>query len=180
MFYVYVDFEIWECSIVAANTATADCNFISPTADIIIAATTTTELHPIADPTSNTTGDTDGTTYLGCAPFLPTPWLVDSILAAKSNNPWELILAALVSAKAFDMTHGSNPTHLKDFVQWAWGVKMLKVPPTSYHLDVTDAALNNNQQECQSKCIHQATSAVTIASPRTPTIVHSRFWPKNK
>ena len=45
---------------------------------------------------------------------------------------------------------------------------MLKVPPTSYHLDLTDAALNNNQQECQSKCIHQATSAVMLGTPPLP------------
>jgi hypothetical protein len=66
--------------IVAADTATADCNFISPTTDIIIAAKTTAKLQAIIDPTRNTTGDTDGTTYLGCTTFLPAPWLVDSIL----------------------------------------------------------------------------------------------------
>ncbi len=41
---------------------------------------------------------------------------------------------------------------------------MLKVPPTSYRLDLTDAALNNYQQERQSKCIHQATSAVMTSA----------------
>ena len=146
--------------IVAANTATADCTFTSPTSDIIIAAKTTSELQAIVDPTSDTTGETDGTTYLGCATFLPAPWLVDSILAARSNDPWELILASSASATAFDLTHDSDLTyltsaksHLEDFVQWAWGVKLQKVPRIDYHLDPMDSALEAFQRERQNKCI---------------------------
>jgi hypothetical protein len=161
--------------IVAANTATADCNFFSPTVDVIIAAKTTTDLHAIIGPTSDTNGDTDGTTYLGCSTFLPAPWLVDAILETKSNDPWELILAASVSATAFDLSHDSDPTylttaksHLEDFVQWAWGVKMQKVPRIDYRLDPTDAALEAFQKERQNKCISPSLPSGTFGHPPVP------------
>jgi hypothetical protein len=178
--------------IVAANTATVDCNFISPTSDVIITAKTSTELQAIIDPTSDATGDTDGTTYLGCSTFLPAPWLVDSILETKSNDPWELILAASGSATAFDSTHDADPaylttakSHLEDFVQWAWGVKMQKVPQTNYCLDPTDAALEVFQRERQNTCISTPPFQYIWTPTSTPSrastnVCTSRHSPNDK
>ena len=164
--------------IVAPDSATADCTFISPEPNIIIAAKTTTELQAISDPTSDTQGGT-GTTYLGCSTFLPAPWLVDSILETKSNDPWELILAASAAANAFDMTHDSDPaylttatSHLEDFVQWAWGVKTQKVSRTAYRLDPTDTALETFQKERQNKCISLLPPLGLLGPPPIPPPGH--------
>ena len=79
--------------IVSENSATADCNFPAPTPDIIIAKKTATELQAIPDPGTNNPAS-GGDQYSGSATFLPAPWLVDTILGSKSNDPWELILLA--------------------------------------------------------------------------------------
>jgi hypothetical protein len=159
--------------IVAKNTATANCTFLSSTPDIIIAKRTTSELQAIPDPDLDITKG--GSEYHGCSTFLPAPWLVDSILSSKSNDPWELILAAANSADSFDNEHEDDPaylttakSHLEDFVQWAWGVKMRKVPPTSYHLDLTDNSLETYQRGRQDKCILSANQAATFGTPPTP------------
>lgn len=144
--------------IVAANSATADCTFISPPHDIIITKKTTSELNAIPDPGSDTTNG--GTEYHGCATFLPAPWLVESILHSKSNDPWELILTATASATAFDNEHEEDPiylstasSHLQEFAQWAWGVKMRKVPRIDYHLDLADPSLETFHRERHARCI---------------------------
>ena len=155
--------------IVAENSATADCTFISPTADIIIAKKTTTELQAIPNPGSDITG---GTQYKGCGTFLPAPWLANTILTAKSSDPWELILAAISTARAFDDEHKDDPayltsaeSHLTDFAQWAWGVKMGKVPRTDYRLDLMDTSLSNFQKERQDKCITSTTPTNPFGPP---------------
>jgi hypothetical protein len=157
--------------IVDPKSATKQCSFVAPPHDIIIAKKTTAELQAISDPTAS--DPNSGTDYAGCASFLPAPWLVDSILSSKSNDPWELILAGSTSATAFDTKHVNDPlylttaaSHLQDFVQWAWGVKKRIVPRTDYHLDLADPALETFNRERHSRCIAPANHTANMGTPQ--------------
>ena len=152
--------------IVDENSATADCNFVAPPADIIIAGKSPTELQIIPIPSAPTDG---GIEYAGCSTFLPAPWLTDAVLAANSSDPFHLILSAGAAAKDFDDANDSDPlfltsakSHLEDFARWAWGVKQGKVPRTIYRLDLTDPALELFHNERHGKCI----------TPKNPTAVN--------
>jgi len=160
--------------IVAEKSATTDVKFCPPAPDIIIATKTTTELQAIPNPII-VDPPVAMLQYDGCSTFLPAPWLVNSILASNSNDPWELILAASDSASDFDNEHDEDPayvtsakSHLEEFVVWAWGVKKLKVPTTKYRLELNDNSLVNFQGERQRNCISPANpSNVPLGTPPT-------------
>ena len=161
--------------IVAENSVTADCSYAAPSPEVIIAKKTRTELQAIPDPDDDDDTTEEMTEYRGCATFLPAPWLVDSVLASNSNDPWELILAASTSATDFDNEHGEDPTylttakgHLEEFVVWAWGVKLRKVTTTAYRLDLTDSSLLTFQQDRQDACILPANQHATFGNPTIP------------
>ena len=68
------------------------CNMNTPTANDILACTTIQELLDLPKPSNPDEGD-DGN-YCGLTSFLPSPWLVDCIADACSDEPYKLILAA--------------------------------------------------------------------------------------
>ena len=142
-------------AIIVNESAISDnCEFVSPTDEDILNCSDLEELLALQAPI---TKDTDDTMI-----FLPTPWLLNVIMEAQTDNPFKLILAAKEGATRFNQSQlETDPTYvpstavmLHHFVKWAWGVKRNKViPHTSFYLDPNDDEVEQHQTSRHQLCI---------------------------
>jgi hypothetical protein len=98
--------------------------------------------------------------------------LLDSILNARCDDPYKLILAAKADAATFivaqqtaDAIYSPENTNttLEQFAMWAWGVKHGRVPCTAYFLDPHD-----EDAEAYHKLRHQQCILPHFTTPPTP------------
>ena len=116
-------------------TTFGDIEIVTPSANDIRACASIEELLDLHAPLIEENPDT--ISFRGTNSFLPPPWLLDTVLNTRSDNPHELILAAKAGASLFDQQQlAIDPTYvsttdaiLDEFVMWAWAVKKSLVPP---------------------------------------------------
>ena len=136
-----------------------DIEIVTPSANDIRACNSIEELFDLNAPLVEENPDT--ITFRGTNSFLPPPWLLDTVLNTRSDNPHELILAAKAGASLFDQQQlAIDPTYasttdaiLDEFVMWAWAVKKRLVPSTGYYLDANDEELEHYQNNRHQQCI---------------------------
>ncbi len=140
--------------VVLTNTS----NIVTPTAEDILPCTTLEELLNLTAPLAKDNEDTIN--FNGTNTFLPCPWLLDTIMEARTDDPLKLILAAKEGAIQFNASQqASDPDYMPNtaqtvekFVMWAWGIKHNRIPPTSYFFDPNnedvDAYHNTRHQQC--------------------------------
>ncbi len=152
------------------QSITSNANLRTPKIANIVACGTVEAIADLPAPPNNA-----AVTYPGCSSFLPAPWLVDAILAAGTNKPFELILAAKAAAAAFDTAHDANTLyttkaadHLEDFILWAWGVAKNKVTRASYIFDPDDAELARYRAARIQQCILPPLPQAPILMPNLP------------
>ena len=132
---------------------------LTPAAEDILACTTVEELMDLHPPLVEENPDT--ITFRGSNTFLPPPWLLDTIFNARSDNPYELILAAKAGSTSFNTTQlAANPNYiahtdvtLNEFAMWAWATKRNLIPPTGYYLDPNDDDMDNYHALRHQRCI---------------------------
>lgn len=141
--------------IIDTQSTTANANLRTPTHTAILDCADAAAIAALPVPPNNAP-----ITYPGCATFLPAPWLVTAVLAAGTNKPFDLIIAAKTAAQAFDDINGDDPLfltsardHLEDFVLWAWGVAKNKVPKVSYAFDPDDEDVTRYKTSRIHQCI---------------------------
>jgi hypothetical protein len=85
---------------------------------------------------------------------------------------------ATANAKAFDDAHDDDPayltstnSHLGDFVQWAWGLKTLKVPRTDYRTLPARTPRKMHHPQQQPQHFYHTTNP----SPGTPAHLRSQY-----
>ena len=128
---------------VSPKTIMADCNLVTPTIDALCECTTAIEVAKIE------TLDENGlVTYPGSASFLPAPWLVDTVIAANSSDPFLLYTVINTAATVFDEEHEEDEDYITpvadhgDLILWAWGIGADRVSATSIIL--TQPTLTSN------------------------------------
>ena len=92
--------------IVDEQSATGNCKFTSPPADIIIAGNSPTKMQAVPTPNVSAGG---GTEYDGCNTFLPAPWLVDVVLGSPANDPFEPTTTTLSTSRQPKTTYANLP-----------------------------------------------------------------------
>jgi hypothetical protein len=102
----------------------ANCNLVTPTIEELSECKTASEVSELEAP--NKTGLV---TYPGSASFLAAPWLVNTVMAANSSNPFHLIAIVNAAAKIFDKEQDADAEYITkatdnegDFILWAWRV----------------------------------------------------------
>ena len=136
-----------------------DIQLVTPSVNDIRACNTIEDLLNLHAPLVEENDDT--IIFRGTNTFLPPPWLLDTILNTRSDNPHDLIIAAKAGATRFDEQQlAADPTHvsttdvtLNEFVMWAWAVKHSLIPPTGYYLDANDEELETYQNYRHQQCI---------------------------
>ena len=131
----------------------------TPSSEDILACADVEELLNLDAPLAEENADT--ITFRGGNTFLPPPWLLDTVLDARTDNPYELILAAKAGAARFNEQQlAANPTYIpntditiNEFVMWAWAVKKDLIPHTGYFFDPNDTDLENYQTHRHHQCI---------------------------
>ena len=146
--------------VIANDTAISESiELVTPSAEDILACTTVEELLDLHPPLVEENPDT--ITFRGSNTFLPPPWLLDTIFNARSDNPYELILAAKAGATSFNNVQlAANPNYiahtdvtLNEFAMWAWATKRDLIPPTGYYLDPNDEDIDNYHNLRHQRCI---------------------------
>jgi hypothetical protein len=121
----------------------ANCNLVTPTIDELCECKTADKVSAIKAP-----NETGLMTYPGSASFLAAPWLVNTVTAANSSNPFHLIAVVNAAAKTFNKEHYADAEYITkgtnnagDFIFWAWGVGAGRVTKTSFSIDPKDTNL---------------------------------------
>jgi hypothetical protein len=131
--------------VIVNEIALADTSdIVTPSAEDILACATLEELLDLTAPLVEDNEDT--ITFHGINTFLPCPWLLNTIINARTNDPFKLILAVKEGAALFNTNQQSTiPDYtpntaqtVEHFVMWAWGIKKGLIPPTTYFFDPND------------------------------------------
>jgi hypothetical protein len=121
----------------------SNCNLITPTINKLCECKTADKVSAIEAP--NKTGLV---TYPGSASFLAASWLVNTVMAANSSNPFHLIAVVNAAAKIFDKEHNAYAEYITkatdnagDFIIWARCVRAGRVTKTSFSIDPNNTNL---------------------------------------
>ena len=85
----------------------ANCNLVTPTIEELSKCKTASEVSDLEEP--NKTGLV---THPGSASFLAAPWLVNTVMAANSSDPFHLIAVVNAVAKTFDKEHNADAEYI--------------------------------------------------------------------
>ncbi len=150
------------------------CDIVTPSADNILGCTTLEELLDLAAPLVETTEDT--ITFRGINTFLPCPWLLDTIINVRTDDPFKLILAVKEGAALFNATqqetipdYTPNTAHtVEQFAMWAWGIKKGIIPPTTFFFDPNDDDAETYHIARHQQCI-SASKVTPLRYPHRPS-----------
>ncbi len=105
--------------------------------------------------------------FKGSAIFIPGPVLRNTIISAKTKNPFELIPIISQAVRSFDEEHkleATAVTHADDLNAWLYGVKTGLVPKTRYSINPDDTKIATFCNERHLQCI--TLNAITATSTR--------------
>ncbi len=152
---------------VNSTTLMAEYNLITPTINELWECRTTIKVTIVDAPDKNSL-----VTYPGSVSFLPAPWLVDTVIAANSSNPFLLITVANAAATVFNRAHKEDPeyitpteNHAADFILWAWGIGAGQVDTASFIFDPTNIDLKRFTSERHQACIISSVRVTWAAVP---------------
>ena len=165
------------CVVLNESQAVSDCNIRTPTLDELEECTTKEDVKALDPPDNNTP-----VTFEGSASFIPAPWLTEYVINEESRDPTELIVGAMIAAKAFDLGHENDEayenskakTHVEDFIMWLYGVFSGEVPETRFNICPDDGEVKNWCEERHAACIMGSLSTVqenTTANPDNSAIL---------
>ena len=146
--------------VIINEVALADTsNFVTPSAEDILACTGIEELLNLTAPLVEDNEDT--TNFNGTNTFLPCPWLLDTIINARTDDPFKLILAVNEGAALFNTTQHETILNympntaqtVEQFVMWAWGTKKGLIPPTTFFFDPNDEDADTYHIARHQQCI---------------------------
>jgi hypothetical protein len=85
----------------------ANCNLVTPTIEELSECKTASEVSELEEPHK-----TGLVTYPGSASFLTAPWLVNTVMATNSSDPFHLIAIVNTAAKTFDKEHNADAEYI--------------------------------------------------------------------
>ncbi len=150
----------------------ANCNLVTPTIEELSKCKTASKVSELEAP--NKTGLV---TYPGSASFLAAPWLVNTVMAANSSDPFHLIAIVNAAAKNFDEEHDADAEYITkatdnavDFILWAWGVGAGRVTKTSFSINPNDTNLKPFKTQHHQACISTVGAAWTVPNSLPPLL----------
>jgi hypothetical protein len=83
-------------------------------------------------------------------PLLPAPWLVDTLTAANSSDPFLLITVVNAAAAAFGQENDDDKNYMTsvtdqagDFFLWVWGIGSGRITATNITFNLTGTNLEH-------------------------------------
>jgi hypothetical protein len=150
----------------------ANCNLVTPTIEELSECKTASKVSELEAP--NKTGLV---TYPGSASFLAAPWLVNTVMAANSSNPFHLIAIVNAAAKTFDKEHDADAEYItkatdnaEDFILWAWGVGDGRVTKASFSINPNNTGLKPFKTQRHQACILTVGAAWTVPNGLPPLL----------
>jgi hypothetical protein len=147
----------------------AKCNLVTPTIEELSECKTASEVSELEAP--NKTGLV---TYPGSASFLAAPWLVNTVMAANSSDPFHLIAIVNAAAKTFDKEHDADAEYITkatdnagDFILWEWEIGAGRVTKTSFSIDPNNTNLEPFKTQRHQACISAVGAAWTVPNSQT-------------
>jgi hypothetical protein len=145
-----------------SNTALADIQIVVPTVQDLAGCESPKEVANIPAPEENGLVGVKGS-----AIFIPGPILWNTIIPAKTKNPFELIPIISQAARSFNKEHeleATAVTHADDLNAWLYGVKTGLVPETRQSVNPDDTKIATFCNERHLQCI--TLNATTATSTR--------------
>jgi hypothetical protein len=148
----------------------ANCNLVTQTIEELSKCKTASKVSELKAP-----NETGLVTYPGSASFLAAPWLVNTVMAANSSNPFHLIAIVSTVAKTFNKHHDADAEYITkatdnagDFILWAWGVGAGRVTKTSFSINPNNTDLKPFKTQRHQACISTVSAAWTVPNGLPP------------
>ncbi len=150
----------------------ANSNLVIPKIEELSKCKTASEVSELEAP-----NETGLVTYPGSAFFLEAPWLVNTVMAANSSDPFHLIAIVNAAAKTFDEEHDADAEYITkvtdnadDFILWAWGVGAGRFTKTSFSINPNDTDLKPFKTQFYQACISTVGAAWTVPNGLPPLL----------